>query len=134
MRAVFDSNVLIAAYVTEGLCSRLLHRALLRQFDLIISPLILKEFRRNIQRLTTPLPEVLRAAVYQLEAIAISVTPVPSLVPKICRDPADNAILGCALTARADFLVTGDRDLLDLHTYRNIPILSPRDFEAHFPD
>jgi predicted nucleic acid-binding protein len=53
---------------------------------------------------------------------------------KTCRDPADNVVLGCAIAAQVDYLVTGDRDLLDLHPFQGLPILSPRDFESLFTD
>jgi putative PIN family toxin of toxin-antitoxin system len=53
----------------------------------------------------------------------------PATVPaSACRDRDDLAILGTALAARADYLLTGDRDLLDLGEYGGIPILTPRAF------
>lgn len=134
MRAVLDTNVLIAAYITEGLCSRLLRRAQQGQFELITCPLILKECRQNLQKLISPLPEVLHATILHLQAITTLVTPAPSFTPQISRDPADNVVLGCALTAHADYLVTGDRDLLDLHPFPNLHIVSPRDFESLFAE
>jgi len=132
MRAVFDTNVLVAAYLTEGLCARLLRRARQQQFELIICQHILKECRDNLKKLTSPLPEVLEATIEQLKAITVNVTPVAKMTPRVCRDPTDNIILGCALTAQADYLVTGDRDLLDLHPFHNLSIVSPRDFELLF--
>jgi uncharacterized protein len=44
------------------------------------------------------------------------------------RDADDDVVLGTAIAGRADLIVTGDRDLLDLETYRDIPIVSPRGF------
>jgi putative PIN family toxin of toxin-antitoxin system len=132
MRAVFDTNVLVAAYLTEGLCARLLRRARQHQFELIICPHILKEFRDNLKKLTSPLPEVLGATMGQLKAITALVTPPARMTPQVCRDPTDNIILGCALAAQADYLVTGDHDLLDLHPFHNLSIVSPRDFELLF--
>lgn len=44
--------------------------------------------------------------------------------PRVVRDPDDDHVLACALTARADLIVTGDNDLLDLHAYQNIPIIT----------
>ncbi len=52
--------------------------------------------------------------------------------PRVCRVPTDNIVLGWSLTAEADYLVTGDRDLLDLHPFHNLSIVSPRDFELLF--
>ncbi len=134
MRAVLDTKVLVAAYITEGLCARLLRRARQQQFELITCPHILKECCENLKKLTAPLPQVLEATVGQLKAITTVVGPAPSLTPRVCRDPTDNIILGCALTAQADNLVTRDREPLDLHPFHNLPIVSPRDFESLFAD
>ena len=46
MKAVFDTNVLVAAFVTEGVCAKLLGRARRKQLDLVLSPFILKEFEK----------------------------------------------------------------------------------------
>ena len=43
----------------------------------------------------------------------------------VCRDPADDPFLSCAVAAGADYIVSGDRDLLDLFSFRNIPIITP---------
>ena len=45
-----------------------------------------------------------------------------------CRDPKDNKFLEVAVSAQATIIITGDRDLLDLHPYRGIAIMTPRDF------
>jgi len=56
------------------------------------------------------------------------------VIPRQSRDRADDAILGCALAARAEFMVTGDDDQLSPRTFRGIRIVRPRDFEALFAD
>lgn len=43
-------------------------------------------------------------------------------------DPSDNIILDCALAAKADFIISGDKHLLKLKSFQNIPILTPRQF------
>ena len=48
----------------------------------------------------------------------------PIEIPQVVRDPDDNHVLACALAAKAEIVVSGDKDLLDLSTYQNIPILS----------
>jgi predicted nucleic acid-binding protein len=55
-------------------------------------------------------------------------------VQSICRDPDDDLILACALEARADYLVTGDADLLDVKIFKGIQIVTPRNFELLFND
>ena len=49
---------------------------------------------------------------------------------QVCRDPADNMFLELALSGNADVIVTGDADLLSLHPWRGIAILSPADYLA----
>jgi predicted nucleic acid-binding protein len=48
-----------------------------------------------------------------------------------CRDPRDDKFLEVAFNGRADVIISGDADLLDLNQFRGIPILSPRDFLSY---
>jgi putative PIN family toxin of toxin-antitoxin system len=57
-----------------------------------------------------------------------------SPVPNICRDPNDDMIIACAIAATADYIVTGDEDMLILKNYKDIVIINPRNFEALFAD
>lgn len=50
----------------------------------------------------------------------------------IAQDPADNRILECALAAGADFIVSGDKHLLRLGRFKDISILSPREFIKNY--
>jgi len=50
----------------------------------------------------------------------------------ICRDPDDDKFISCAVSASAEFIVSGDRDLLDLGLYESIRIISPSDFLKKF--
>lgn len=53
-----------------------------------------------------------------------------SPIPNICKDPNDDMIIACAIDAAADYIVTGDEDLLILKNYKDIVIINPRNFEA----
>lgn len=134
MKAVFDTNVLVAAFVTEGLCSKILMRGRKRQFHLIACPIILREFEDVlIKKFFASRNEVRSALEIVSETIHRIVRPSET-VQGICRDPDDDAILACALAAGADYLVTGDADLLALKTFRGIRIITPREFELLFND
>jgi putative PIN family toxin of toxin-antitoxin system len=134
MRAVFDTNVLGAAFAAEGICSKILTRGRKRQFHLIACPIILQEFDRVlIKKFSATRNEARSALRIVSEAIDDVVHPSQS-VQSVCRDPDDDAILACALEARADYLVTGDVDLLELKVFKEIRIVTPRDFELLFID
>jgi len=49
----------------------------------------------------------------------------------LCRDPRDNLVLECALAGKADFIVTGDEDLLVLKKFKSISIITPKNFIKH---
>ena len=64
-----------------------------------------------------------------LEQIAEPVRIADHPAPGICRDPDDEPYLQTALAGRADYIVSGDGDLLDLKVVEHIPIVTPADFE-----
>ena len=134
MKAVFDTNVLLAAFITEGICSKILVRGRKRQFHLILCPVILREFERVlIKKFSITRNEVRSILQIVSEAMHSVVSPSQS-VQGLCRDPDDDSILACALEAGADYLVTGDVDLLELKIFKGIRIVTPREFELLFND
>ena len=134
MRAVFDTNVLVVAFAAEGICSKILTRGRKKQFHLIACPIILQEFERVLIKKFSATRNEARSAL-QIVSEAMHSIVLPSQSEQgVCRDPDDDAILACALEARADYLVTGDVDLLELKTFKGIRIVTPRDFEMFFND
>jgi putative PIN family toxin of toxin-antitoxin system len=134
VRAVFDTNVLVAAFAAEGICSKILTRGQKKQFHLIGCPIILQEFERFlIKKFSATRNEAQSALKIVSEAMHNIVLPSQS-EQGVCRDPDDDAILACALEAKADYLVTGDVDLLELMMFKGIRIVTPRNFELLFND
>jgi len=133
MKVVFDTNVLVAAFVTEGVCAKLLGRARRKQLNLVISPFIVKEFENVLLKKFSASKEQIRTAT-KLISEAAQIVSHESMVSGICRDPDDDQILSCALSAEADYLVTGDMDLLELKEFHGIKILTPGAFELLFED
>jgi putative PIN family toxin of toxin-antitoxin system len=134
VKAVFDTDVLVAALITEGLCGRLLIRGRKRQFELILCPHILKEFQKILtSKFSLSRSETGEALALVSEAASSIVHPVER-VSGICRDPSDDKVLTCALAAKSDYLVSGDADLLELKTFRGIKIVKPKEFEMLFVD
>ena len=126
MRVVLDTNVLISAFIAEGLCSELLEHCG-RQHRIITSAFILSELQeRLVGKFQYSKQEATEAATL-VESVAESVTPL-GLPAQVCRDPDDNAVLGTAVAGSAACIVTGDADLLVLREYRGIAILRPAEF------
>jgi putative PIN family toxin of toxin-antitoxin system len=134
VKAVFDTNILIAAFLTEGICAKLLIRARKREFDLILCDGILDEFKRVLTKKFTTSPQETSEALIVLSEAALKIHGPIELISPICRDSDDDLILACAIDAIADYVVTGDEDLLVLKNYKEISIVTPREFEKLFPD
>jgi uncharacterized protein len=132
VKVVFDTNILIAAFLTEGLCSGLLIRARKHDFDLILSDDILREFKgiltKKFKISSSDISEITDIITEAASGILHKV----SSAPRICRDPNDDMIIACAVDADADYIVTGDEDLLTLKKFKKITILNPRSFETLF--
>jgi putative PIN family toxin of toxin-antitoxin system len=123
---VLDTNVLLAAFATRGLCEAVFE-ACLASHEIVLSEHILGELRRHLAGKLKMPPEQADALLSFLRKQATLVA--PAKVPAdACRDRTDLAVLGTALAARADCLVTGDRELLDLGTFHRTAILTPRAF------
>ncbi|MBI4368776.1 MAG: putative toxin-antitoxin system toxin component, PIN family [Elusimicrobia bacterium] len=129
MRIIFDSNVIIAAFATHGLC-HFLFELCLRGHEIIVSDIILKEVEQKLRkRVKVPAHEVDDIISY-LQKHCLIDRPVP--VPKdACRDSKDLVILGLAVGSHAECLVTGDADLAVLKHYHETAIFSPRRLYEH---
>jgi putative PIN family toxin of toxin-antitoxin system len=132
MIVVFDTNVLIAAIVTEGICSKLLHRARIGEFSLISCPFIMKELGRILSKKFRLSHEESALAMGPISEAINQVIEHNLKITEICRDADDDSIIACAVAAKAEYLVTGDSDLLEIKSYRGVKILTPRDFETLF--
>lgn len=134
MKAVFDTNVLIAAFLSEGVCAKLLIRARKKQFQLVTCPFVMQEFERvMMKKFKATRAEMVEALELVEEAAQIRVE-AEEEVAEVCRDRDDDNVLACARAAQADYLVTGDADLLVLVSHGGTTIIAPRDFELLFED
>jgi uncharacterized protein len=129
VRLVLDTNVLIAAFVSRGMCHELLEHCQ-REHELITSEVILGEFEGNLLSKFKVPPVAAREATALLASRMRSVTPKPLEVP-VCRDADDDWVLATALEGACTCIITGDKDLLTLKRFRNIDILAPAEFWRH---
>jgi putative PIN family toxin of toxin-antitoxin system len=122
-----DTNVLVAAFATRGLCSDVV-RAVLAEHELVLSSTVLDELTRTlVEKIRLPEPTVRDVEVFLRAAASLADGP-SSPLPVVVRDPDDAVILGEALASCADILVTGDKDLLESGDVPGIRILDPRGF------
>lgn len=105
MRVFLDTNVLVAAFATRGLCSDVL-RYVLAQHQLMTGEVVLRELRR------------------EQEVVGRPAKPADVNL----RDPDDAWVVASAVAGHADVLVTGDRDLLDAADQLPVRVLDPRAF------
>ncbi len=125
MRVFVDSNVVVSSFTSNGLSRRLLD-LLVAEHEIILSPQVFEESRRIITKKfvvnTGDLDEFFRAL---LESSELSLPPYEKRIE--VRDPDDVDILAAALKSGAAYLVTGDKDLLDVDTHGEIAIVRPRE-------
>jgi putative PIN family toxin of toxin-antitoxin system len=134
VRVVFDTNVFVAAFAADGLCAKLLRRANKHEFVLLVCPVILEEFQGALEKKLDATEEEIGKALALLREVSVMTGEAPpeAKPTRIVRDPDDDLILFCAVKADADFLVTGDKDLLAIGEHGKIKILDPRGFELLF--
>lgn len=126
MKIVLDSNVLVAAFATRGLCNALFEHCL-QQHSLILSQAILSEVQRALKR-KVKLPAQETKNILRFLRLNAKVKKPARMEQFPCRDPNDAHVLALAITANVYCIVSGDRDLLELKKVGHIPILSPREF------
>ncbi len=126
--AVLDTNVIISGVLFGGLPGKLLQFAARDQFQLLISDAILHELTEVLKRPKFKIPlEFVSELRLELNRTA-SLVITRSKIDAIKADPADNRILECAYDGRANFIVTGDRELLQFEIFRKIKIVSVSEF------
>ncbi|MFQ5742822.1 MAG: putative toxin-antitoxin system toxin component, PIN family [Acidobacteriota bacterium] len=124
MRIFLDTNVIVSAFATRGLCADVLH-IVVAEHDLLVGKTVLKELRRVLRqklRLPTATLNELDAFLHQHSTIVSKQAPLAVSV----RDANDEAVLAEAVAGGADILVSGDRDLLEIADAAPIQILAPR--------
>ena len=129
MRVVLDTNVLLAGIFTPGVCERVLDICWKNSPAIVVisSEHILREFAEHAEdKFGVPASEVTEA-VNRLRSRVEIIEPA-AVPPDACRDADDLPVLGTAVAGSADYLVTGDRDLISLKSFHGVSILSPREW------
>jgi len=130
MKIVVDANMFISALIWDGNPESVIDRAADRSDLLFISDAIVDEIERTLRK-----PKFGRSEdrvvsfVSYIKKIGKTVTISPQhRITGVCRDPDDDKYIECALAAGADYIISGDRDLLELKEYGGIKIVNARDY------
>jgi putative PIN family toxin of toxin-antitoxin system len=128
IRAVLDSNVLISSFFWSGVPRHIVDLAIAQHFEAIISPDIILEIESVLYEDFSNIPYS------RIEEIIRDILSYSRLIPsekisvKGLRDAADAKIIACAIAGKADYIVTGDKDLVVLREYKGIRIVIPKTF------
>jgi putative PIN family toxin of toxin-antitoxin system len=128
MIATLDTNVLLSGTLFGGIPGSIVDAAVDRRFILALSPAILAEYEGVLLRAKSALDRAaVEVLVRDMEAHALLVYPGKTH-DIISRDTADNAIIDCAVEAKADAIVSGDAHLWELKTIAGIEVVTPARF------
>lgn len=133
IRAVLDTNILVSVVIntTSSVASEIYQSCKEKRFLLIISSSILSEADDVLRRKRVMKSH--KRSTQELQEIIREMTDVSSIVSgrikiDLVRDPDDNKIISVASEGKADYIVSRDRDLLDLKEYLGIKIITPEKF------
>ena len=140
LKAVYDTNVLVSAFLTRhhpgGIATEMLRAVESGVVELCLSPAIVEETATTLLRSAKLqaryqyTPQMATQYCVDLLAVATIFEDPPALPSAASRDPEDDKIIACAVAARADYLVSRDLDLLSLESYGSVAIISPEAFMA----
>lgn len=130
MRAVLDTNVLISSVISTGVPHDVVVAGLEGRYDIIVSVETLTEFRETLHKY----PErfhmddtEIQQEVETIRYFAEFVEPDED-INAVDDDPDDDKFLEAAVAGDVDYLVSGDKHLLDLDSFRGVDIINPRTF------
>lgn len=133
IRAVVDTNTLVSGLISPlGAPAQIIHRWQRGDFLLLTAPALLAELRRVLEypRVTERLgwsSEERTQFLRDFETLAL-VTPGLLSLPGVTRDLKDDPVVACAVEGEAEFIVSGDQDLLALGTYKGVRVVTPHEF------
>lgn len=132
MKVVLDTNVVMSAIFFGGDPLAIVRAAISKKVELVASRVVLAEYREIAERLSKAYSLTNYKRPLAILESHIKIVKSATLPRQICRDPDDDAILACAIGAKAKIICSGDDDLLSLSGVRGIEILKPREFRVKY--
>lgn len=126
VKVVLDTNILISAVGFEGKPRTILFLVMQERVKGVISPILLIEFIEVISKKFPKIIPNLPSIEAGINESFLIVQPKKSI--NIARDEDDNRVLEAAVEGNCNFIITGDKDLLELGKYKKIKIITPAQF------
>jgi putative PIN family toxin of toxin-antitoxin system len=124
---IVDTNVFVSALIGSKVCKQIYELLKLDNFELVVSNDLLTEISTVLTRVKLELSkDEVEETIWHIRQKGRKVIPAEKIL--LSRDPKDNIVLECTTVVKVDFIVTGDKDLLSLKKFRNIPIITPKKF------
>ena len=127
-RVLVDTNIIVSAIVYGGKPRKVLDGVWQDEYEGVISEILLAELREVIYKKFPFYKYELKQIEEQIREDFRIVGPRKSVI--LLRDKDDDRVLEAAITGECDFIVTGDKDLLDIKSYKKIKVVTPADFLA----
>ena len=128
MKIVLDTNVLVSGIFFSGPPAQILHAFGQSKFRLIVTPDILKEYKRVAAELHEHFPGIETSHILELVVIGSEICVPVELRHPICTDPNDDKFFAAAIAGGAKVIVSGDKHLLKVSGSHGISVLTPRRF------
>jgi putative PIN family toxin of toxin-antitoxin system len=132
MKVILDTNVLLSSLLFSGFAAKV-HDFCVIHFNVISSDWLFDELEEKLLGKFTLSEEQAERFIVLLQERTSVVHPFNEL-PDVCRDVDDNHVLQLADYIQADCIITGDKDLLVLESFKKTQIFSPREFYDKFID
>lgn len=126
VKVVLDTNILISAISFGGKPKEVLDLVLEEKITASTSPILMAEFREVYRKKFPLLEEDFELTIKNIEDIFETTQPKETL--DILKDEDDNRVLEAAVEGQCQYIITGDKDLLDLKSFQGIKILTPDQF------
>lgn len=128
LQVVLDTNILVSSIFWSGASYKIVKLITKRKIESYTSIVILNELRRVLKsKVKYDLPEAKIQEILELTKLH-SFLVYPKRKVHVVEDLKDNKFIECAIEAKANYIISGDRHLLDIKKYKNIQIVTPSEF------
>lgn len=133
MRVVIDTNTVISGFLWGSYPRQIIDLVRTQEITVYTSSFLLQELSEVLsrpkfyQRIHTVIEETPESLVNNYRNL-VKIVEIYQVEKIVINDPDDDQVLACAISANANYIISGDQDLLTLKLYQNIPIVTAREF------